>query len=120
MRADAATLLTRLGRNDFRYREFTDTFADAELWPIFEALLTDERMMGKPQSMLAAKEDGPPTAGASADARTVEPLGPDPVGSLFAGYARPEPKPEPQPDPAKGDLRDFLNRLSQQPRGENR
>jgi hypothetical protein len=121
MRADAAKLLTRLGRNDFRYREFTDAFADAELWPIFEALLTDERMMGKPQSLLAAKEEGAPSAGAPADPQTAEPETPRPMGNLIASYARPEPeKREPKPDPAKGDLRDFLSKLSQQPRGENR
>ena len=121
MRADAARLLTRLGRNDFRYKEFTDAFADAELWPIFEALLTDERMVGKPQSLLAAKEEGAPTAGAPTDARTVEPGGSSPLGNLFAGYVRPDPTvPEPAPEPEKGDLRDFLSRLSQQKRGEER
>jgi hypothetical protein len=121
MRADAAKLLTRLGRNDFRYKEFTDAFADAELWPIFEALLTDERMMGKPQSLLAAKEEGAPAAGASTDARTAEPGVSGALGGLFSGYVRPEPsQPEPVPEQPKGDLRDFLNRLSQQKRGEER
>ncbi|MET3473506.1 hypothetical protein ABIC78_004058 [Novosphingobium sp. 1529] len=45
MRADAKVLLDRLGKSDFRYREFVDRFADLESWPIFEALLKDPRIM---------------------------------------------------------------------------
>ena len=46
MRQDARSLLERLGRTDFRYQEFEDPFADMELWPIFEALLKDENIVG--------------------------------------------------------------------------
>ena len=56
MRSDAESLLARLGRRDFRYREFADSFADMELWPIFEALLTDPRVVGRPLSKLEARE----------------------------------------------------------------
>jgi hypothetical protein len=56
MRPDAEELLARLGQSDFRYREFSDQFADMELWPIFEALLTDDRVIGKPMSRLAAHQ----------------------------------------------------------------
>ena len=44
MRADARTLLDRLGRSDFAYKEFADRFSDPELWPLFEALLKDPRV----------------------------------------------------------------------------
>jgi len=54
MRADAKVLLERLGRSDFRYREFVDRFADLESWPIFEALLKDPRII--PQTDAAAIE----------------------------------------------------------------
>ena len=58
MRADAKVLLERLGRSDFRYREFVDRFAELESWPIFEALLKDPRIM--PQSEAAAIEAAEP------------------------------------------------------------
>lgn len=44
MRSDIKTLLDRLGRNDFQYREFADRFSDLETWPIFEAVLKDRRV----------------------------------------------------------------------------
>lgn len=44
MRTDIKTLLDRLGRNDFQYREFADRFSDLETWPIFEAVLKDRRV----------------------------------------------------------------------------
>ena len=82
MRSDAANLLARLGRKDFRYREFTDSFADMELWPIFEALLTDERIVGRPLSALAARnvEDIIPAAKA--------PAAPPRNDGLFNRYAQ--------------------------------
>lgn len=46
MRQDARSLLDRLGRTEFRYQEFADPFADMELWPIFEALLKDDNIVG--------------------------------------------------------------------------
>jgi hypothetical protein len=47
MRHDARALLEKLSRQDFRYKQFEDRFADMELWPIFEALLKDERVAGQ-------------------------------------------------------------------------
>ena len=58
MRADARVLLERLGKSDFRYREFVDRFADLESWPIFEALLKDPRIM--PQEEMYAIEAAEP------------------------------------------------------------
>jgi len=46
MRQDARNLLERLSRKDFKYQQFADPYADMELWPIFQALLTDERVTG--------------------------------------------------------------------------
>lgn len=104
MRSDAANLLARLGRRDFRYREFTDNFADMELWPIFEALLTDERIVGKPISALAARsvEDIIPTAKV--------PSAPPPEQHLFDKYANEQPASARE---NSSELSSFLKRLSQ-------
>jgi len=56
MRADARTLLDRLGRSDFAYKEFADRFSDLELWPLFEALLKDPRVFQ--QEALANSDPG--------------------------------------------------------------
>ena len=45
MRKDVANLLERLGRRDFQYQEFADRFTEVELWPIFEALIRDPRIL---------------------------------------------------------------------------
>ena len=47
IRNDVGTLLDRLGRQDLRYREFSDPLGDMEMWPIFEALLQDRRIVGE-------------------------------------------------------------------------
>lgn len=108
MRPDAANLLARLGRRDFRYREFTDNFADMELWPIFEALLTDERIVGKPLSALAARnEDIIPAAKA--------PSVPQAEQKLFDRYAKEQPAP---PRTSSNELRSFLRQLSKDDAGE--
>lgn len=51
MRKDAESLLKKLGRQDFRYQEFEDPYGELELWPIFEALITDERVVGARSSL---------------------------------------------------------------------
>lgn len=51
MRADARSLLDRLGRSDFAYKEFADRFSDLELWPLFEALLKDPRLFQQELSL---------------------------------------------------------------------
>ena len=45
MRSDASALLEKLDRKGFDYRQFPDRYADLELWPIFEALLADPRIL---------------------------------------------------------------------------
>jgi hypothetical protein len=111
MRSDAESLLARLGRRDFRYREFADSFADMELWPIFEALLTDPRVVGRPLSKLEARE-----AEAVLAVRRAEPEQPAmrspsaTVTSMFDAY-----QDAPPPAAERGNLRDFLGHLSNDP-----
>jgi hypothetical protein len=47
MRPDAKALLSRLGQREFQYRQFADPIADVEPWPLFAALLEDERVVGR-------------------------------------------------------------------------
>jgi hypothetical protein len=127
MRADAKVLLERLGKSDFRYREFVDRFADLESWPIFEALLKDPRIM--PQEEPPAMRSGrtgrqPATAGARAPSRAssrlpsralcrwVNPKGgarSPAAPSLFGRYGRPE---------RAQNIRSLLQRLSDAVEGE--
>lgn len=52
IRNDVSSLLDRIGRHDLRYREFGDPLGDMEMWPIFEALLQDRRIVGEASSAL--------------------------------------------------------------------
>lgn len=119
MRADAKVLLERLGKSDFRYREFVDRFADLESWPIFEALLKDPRIM--PQDKVAeigATEPGDSIVqpAPSAAPRPVsvaaapEPLA-APAPSLFGRYGRPE---------RAQNIRSLLQRLSDELEGSDK
>ncbi|NKJ42886.1 hypothetical protein [Novosphingobium sp. SG720] len=114
MRADAKVLLERLGKSDFRYREFVDRFADLESWPIFEALLKDPRIM--PQEEVSAIEAAEPGDSARmpaprAQARAVvapspaaaKPREAEAAASLFGRYGRPE---------RAQNIRSLLQRLS--------
>lgn len=120
MRADIGNLLQRLRQRDFRYREFHDAFADMELWPIFEALLTDERVVGKPLSLLAEKEvsllaerDAARQPGAPAAPGPMPPLAQgSPASDMFSLYEAP-----PERDAARINIRDFLGGLSSRRKG---
>lgn len=46
MRPDVEALLTKLGQSNFRYQNFTDVIADVDSWPLFTAVLEDERVVG--------------------------------------------------------------------------
>ncbi len=106
MRADTTSLLQRLGQKDFRYREFHDAFADMELWPIFEALLADERVVGRPMSALAEKE----AAMRASEAKHYSPAArPADSPDMFSRYAEPGPAAASRPG---DDLRGFLGQLS--------
>ena len=73
MRADARSLLDRLGRGDFAYKEFADRFSDLELWPLFEALLKDPRLFQQETAPEAVPAPG------IAAARPAEPSGRSPA-----------------------------------------
>jgi hypothetical protein len=47
MRPDVKALLARLGQRDFQYRQFSDPIADVEPWPMFAAMLEDDRVVGR-------------------------------------------------------------------------
>lgn len=101
MRIDAKVLLNRLGRSDFRYREFVDRFADLESWPVFEALLRDPRICAQSATDTDGSVQAPESPAASAGS-----LRPD----LFARYgaaAAPQPAAEPPQS-----IRALLDRLS--------
>jgi len=81
MRADARSLLNRLGRSDFAYKEFEDRFSDLELWPLFEALLKDPRLFVQDVAAVAeveASPNEPVVAPKIAAARQAEPAPPPP------------------------------------------
>lgn len=117
MRADARTLLDRLGRSDFAYKEFADRFSDLELWPLFEALLKDPRLFH--QELATAVEpvsrNESVKAPGIAAARLADPApnasAREALGALFDRYAA---------DPGGGapasqrqDVRAILRRLSE-------
>lgn len=66
MRVDAKALLDRLGKSDFTYREFADRFSELELWPLFEALLRDERLAQLDGAVDPAVGTADPAVGAAA------------------------------------------------------
>lgn len=82
MRVDARSLLQRLGKREFVYREFAGRFSELELWPLFDAVLHD-----------------PLLAGGGALATAPAPLRHPSPGS-------------PPPRPAGSDVRDLLRELS--------
>lgn len=53
MRQDVKTLLERLGDETFSYYDFDTSPRDIDIWPIFEALLRDERIIGADTRILA-------------------------------------------------------------------
>ena len=127
MRSDASALLEKLDRKGFDYRQFPDRYADLELWPIFEALLADPRILERKLSQVElrsrdfenlARPEGPPVA-----MPTGHPLQPQ-FSSLLSAYG---PKPVEEVEdagsatlpetslasqqPARPDLKTFLNNL---------
>jgi hypothetical protein len=122
MRQDARALLERLERQDFDYRDFTAAAEEIELWPLFQVLLRDRRIVGDRE---------PPAAAKLADAKPVDvtprshqavvtdsPPEPvrvaSPVSTLFAAYRTPEAAaaaPVSEPGVPQPDIREFLQRL---------
>ncbi|WP_226017347.1 hypothetical protein [Novosphingobium sp. FKTRR1] len=108
MRADAKALLDRLGKSDFKYREFVDRFADLESWPIFEAVLRDSRLLGSVPDDLDNDVDdaGLHEHGGELIQPAKAQLRPD----LFARYASSDKVPS-APEPQR-NIRSLLERLS--------
>ena len=108
MRADAANLLNRLGQTKFKYQEFSDSFADMELWPLFEALIRDPRIAGGGAEMSAELRESVPvqTAVKPAAARVAAPAEPRGEG-LFGRYAQATPAAAPGQD-----VRSLLRQLN--------
>ncbi len=57
MRKDAKSLLDRLNRRQFRYQDFTEAAEEIELWPLFQAVLRDPRVVG---TRLVHEHQSPP------------------------------------------------------------
>lgn len=115
MRSDAANLLSRLGQSKFKYREFGDSFADMELWPLFEALIRDERISGSAALAQAASPAHPAvqthqaTKSASVRAAAI----PETRTALFGRYDDAVPTALDRGlDPASRDIRSLLRELN--------
>lgn len=92
IRNDVSSLLDRIGRQDLRYREFGDPLGDMEMWPIFEALLQDRRIVGEAQTQLDQRRRS-----ADAQQRLKAVAAP---ADLPAPSPAPAPAPTPAPAPA--------------------
>ncbi|TPG43618.1 hypothetical protein EAH79_01420 [Sphingomonas koreensis] len=129
MRRDARDLLDKLGRRDVRYRQFVDSTTDMELWPIFEALLRDDRVIGadwptqaEPHGGLVerrpASDDAVNSAGRPIDpfpdAREAPAAASKPAGSSLFGNYEPTGRPvmRPSTTPRAQSIRNFLSHLS--------
>lgn len=128
MRKDVANLLQRLGKRDFRYQEFADRFTEVELWPIFETLIRDPRILTMdPQEAVAeavarpgavasdpvmpAGHPAPAEPAAPVSAPVAEPATPaagTDLNTLFARYGGG------RTDEVTGDVRTLLQHLAQQ------
>ena len=114
MRQDADVLLKRLGQNAFRYSEFGDPSEDADIWPIFEALLGDERVVGSGAPGVREVYAVPVTAQLVVEAPPVEVQRSDHAGAskgpgLFGNYERVS-SPAASPEPS---VRELLDRLAE-------
>jgi hypothetical protein len=115
MRQDARSLLERLNRTQFRYQDFTEAAEEIELWPLFQAVLRDPRIVGvRPVAEVAAAPAQPaeamPANAAPADVVAVR-TPRDARANLFARYRSEEPE---DAAPAREpDIRQFLGRIGE-------
>jgi len=102
MRSDVKTLLDRLGKSDFNYREFADRFSELETWPVFEAVLRDSRVhtvsvarasYASPEPDISQRQQSPVPLGAA-------------LTRKYGGQPRHAGQQEPQ------DVRSLLTRIS--------
>ena len=127
MRSDASALLEKLDRKGFDYRQFPDRYADLELWPIFEALLADPRILERTPSQIELRsrefEETARSGGHGVSVPAGHPLetqfssllsayGAQPVDEAKADFTNPaSAAPVAQPQ-ARPDLRTFLTDLA--------
>lgn len=98
MRTDVKTLLGRLGRSQFRYKEFADRFSELETWPVFESVMRDPRVFESPViNAVSAQEPPRPESNPIASA-------------LSRKYG--EPAAPSNPQATDGDVRSLLARIS--------
>jgi hypothetical protein len=115
MRTDVANLLERLGKREFHYQEFADRFADVELWPLFETLIRDPRILtatAPTDAEPAAPSKQAPTAAAPTPvqapaAAAPATTAPADLAALFARYGG-------APDDTPSDVHALLQKLAQQ------
>ena len=124
MRSDASSLLSKLNQGTLVYRQFDDPLADLELWPVFEALLSDPRVIegrrsrieereyqfqqARAHGIAAAPSAGPQPAAPPA-ARAVSQL----LSAYGAGSNAEDAAPAPGQAGGKAALRDLLRRLGE-------
>lgn len=127
MRSDASSLLNKLNQGTLAYRQFDDPLADLELWPVFEALLSDLRVIEGRRSRIeereyqfqqarahgsagaAAAPSAVPRPAAPAAARAVSQL----LSAYGAGSNAEDAAPPPDHSGGKAGLRDLLKRLGE-------
>jgi hypothetical protein len=128
MRSDASSLLTKLNQGTLTYRQFDDPLADLELWPVFEALLSDPRVVEVRRSRIEEREyefqqaRAHGTAGAAAaPSPTPQPAAPaaaaPAVSQLLSAYGSgsnaQDSAPAVEKNGGRTGLRDFLSRLGE-------
>ncbi len=124
MRSDARALLQKLNQQGFQYQQFPDPYADLELWPVFEALLHDERVVGQQLSRVQQREHEFQAVKEQAAARPKPVQAPEEhpleeqFSALLASYAPGQDPPvvnsdadEAEQTGQKVDLRTFLKEL---------
>lgn len=109
MRQDARSLLERLEQQALAYYDFTDRVSEIEMWPIFETLLRDPRIVGTRSA--AAREVEQVGVSVIAAPASVPPPAEAPA-SLFRTYEQEVSAPEPvRIRPQEPKLRDFITRI---------
>lgn len=107
MRQDTSVLLGRLGEQNFNYHDFESPSPEIDIWPIFEALLLDERVVGKrPASAAQSTPERTPEPAPQARPRQVRAVGEPVQPGMFGGYAAAK------PERSGESVRDMLGRLA--------
>lgn len=127
MRSDASSLLSKLNQGTLVYRQFDDPLADLELWPVFEALLSDPRVIEGRRSRIEEREyqfqqarahgTAAVAAAPSAGPQPAAPPAARAVSQLLSAYGAGSNAEDAAPAPGqaggKAALRDLLRRLGE-------